>query len=231
MTDESASVAPCTNEQDPSDTRAESVENVIERARNGLHEGKVSVRDVVEALGRASFAPLLLVPALVVVTPASGIPLLSSICGISIALIAIQMLFGRAHVWLPDWIMRRSIPEARLAKAFDWLTPIARFLDRITRVRLRALVERPFLLVPQLLAFLSGAVMPLLEVLPFTSSMLGATVSLLAVGMVTRDGLLVVLGVLVIVATGITGYSLVTSDAVAATAGAVAKTAGTMAGH
>lgn len=225
MTDETAENAP----RPRFGARATSVMDVINRARGALHEGEVSVRDVVEALGRASFSPLLLVPALVVVTPASGIPLLSSICGISIALIAAQMALGRDHVWLPKWIMRRAAPKERMEAAFDWLEPLARFLDRITRVRLCGLVEKPFVKLPQILALLSGAVMPLLEVLPFTSSMLGATVTLLAVGMVTRDGLLVVLGMLVIVATIFTGHTLLTSDAMAATAGAVAETAGAVA--
>ncbi|MBV7378839.1 exopolysaccharide biosynthesis protein [Maritimibacter dapengensis] len=227
MTDETAESAP----RRRFGARANSVMDVIDRARGALRKGgdEVTVRDVVESLGKASFAPLLLVPALVVVTPASGIPLLSSICGISIALIAAQMVLGRDHVWLPKWIMRRGAPKARMETAFDWIAPIARFLDRITRQRLCALVEKPLLIVPQILAFLCGAVMPLLEVLPFTSSMLGATVSLLAVGMVTRDGLLVVLGVFVILATIYTGHSLLTSDAMAATAGALAETAGAMA--
>lgn len=221
MTDDSAPASARDDGPGSDDTRPESVQNVIARARRALHAGEVSVGDVVEALGRASFSPLLLVPALVVVTPASGIPLLSSICGISIALISIQMVVGRDHAWLPQWIMRRAVAEERLSRTFDFLTPIARFLDRITRVRFRPLVEKPFLIVPQLLAFLSGAVMPLLEVLPFTSSMLGATVSLLAVGMVTRDGLLVLIAIAIVVATVFTGHMLLTSDAVAATTGAV----------
>lgn len=199
--------------------RARSVSDVLERARGALHPGDVSVNDVVRALGRASFSPLLLLPALVVVTPASGIPLLSSICGISIALIALQMVLGRDHVWLPGWIMRRSVRRARLEKAFDWIEPTARFLDRVTRARLCALVEKPLIVIPQVLALLGGAIMPAMEILPFTSSMMGVTISLFAVGMVTRDGLLVLIGIALIGATGATGHWLLTSEAVAATLG------------
>lgn len=156
------------------------------------------MRDVVEALGRASFSPLLMLPAMVVVTPASGIPLLSTVCGISIAMIAFQMIVHRDHVWLPKWIMRRHAHKERIAKALDWLTPPARWLDKITKERMCILVEPPFLIVLQLICLAAGAMMPVLELVPFSSSMLGFAVAILAVAMVTRDGVLVLGGFIVI---------------------------------
>lgn len=180
-------------------TRPESVAGILNRARFSLDGDEVSVRDVVEAMGRASFAPLLMLPAMIVASPASGVPGLSSICGISIALIAFQMIARRDHVWLPDWIMRRHAPRDRIRKALDWLCPPALFLDRVTRQRVCMLVEPPVLIVPQIICLLAGAMMPMLELVPFTSSLLGFAVAVMAVAMVTRDGLLVLLGLSTIV--------------------------------
>ena len=87
---------------------------------------KITLQEMIAALGSASFAPILLLPALVIVTPLSGIPLLSSICGIGIALIAGQMLIGRRHLWLPRWIQSRSINSARLIRALHMLDRPAR---------------------------------------------------------------------------------------------------------
>ncbi|WP_298494912.1 exopolysaccharide biosynthesis protein [uncultured Maritimibacter sp.] len=179
---------------DASDLRPQSVCAILRRARGALHDGEVTLGEVVEALGRASFAPLIMLPALIVVTPASGIPLLSSICGITIALIAGQMLVQRDHIWLPRWLMRRSVSREKLQKALDWLDPIAAWVDRITKERLTPLVNPPFLYVLQLLCVAGGAVMPLMEFVPFTSSMMGVMVAFLSVAMVTRDGLLVLFG-------------------------------------
>ncbi|MEC7764387.1 MAG: exopolysaccharide biosynthesis protein [Pseudomonadota bacterium] len=190
-------------------TRPESVAGILNRARYSLDGDEVSVRDVVEAMGRASFAPLLMLPAMIVASPASGIPLLSSICGISIALISFQMIARRDHVWLPDWIMRRHAPKARIRKALDWLCPPALFLDRITQQRVTFLVEPPFLLIPQIICLLAGGVMPLLEFVPFTSSILGIAVSVMAVAMVTRDGLLVIAGLSAIVGAFALGQYLI----------------------
>jgi hypothetical protein len=183
-----------TEPHSPSDARPESIVNILNRARKALEGEEVSVREVVEALGRASFSPLLMLPALLVVTPASGIPLFSTICGVSIALISFQMIAHRKHVWLPGWIMRRHAHKERIAKGLDWLTPPARWLDRVTHERLCPLVEPPFLIVPQLICLAAGSMMPMLELVPFSSSILGFAVALMAIAMVTRDGLLVIVG-------------------------------------
>lgn len=187
-----------TTAHNPTHVRPESVSAILQRARRALEGDEVSVRDVVEALGRASFSPLLMLPALIIVTPVSGIPLFSTICGITIMLISFQMIAHRRHVWLPDWIMRRHAPRKRITKALDLLTPPARWLDRVTRERLRLLVEPPLLYLPQTLCLVSGAMMPLLEFVPFTASLAGFAVAVMAVAMVTRDGLLVLIGFLTI---------------------------------
>ncbi len=83
---------------------------VIERVMALSDAPTVSVRDLVTGFGEASFLPFLLVPALIVVSPLSGIPLLSTTCGTIIALIALQMLLPRrTHLWLPDVVMRQQI--------------------------------------------------------------------------------------------------------------------------
>lgn len=140
----------------------------------------------------------LLVPALIVVTPLSAIPGLSSIIGLSIALIAVQMVFGRDHVWLPDWIMQRRVARQRLDKALSVLDKPAGFVDRLTRQRLSWLVRPPLSWVPQSICMLCGLAMPFLELVPMSSTILGAAVSLFALAIVTADGLIAIFGLAII---------------------------------
>lgn len=162
----------------------------------------VSLRDVLEEIGNASFAPVLLLPALAVATPLSGIPLFSSLMGIVIFLIAGQMILRRKHPWLPDWVLRREVKGERLRSAFGYVQPVAKWVDKWTRRRLRWLIHRPFVFVPQLLCVLSGLVMPVLEFVPFSSSIMGTGVALMALGMMARDGVVVILGTLPYAAVG-----------------------------
>ena len=193
-----------------SDQELSSVVAVVDRLESSASGKTVTMREAVTALGEASFVPVLLAPALAVVTPMSGIPLFSSICGILIALVSIQMLVNRDHLWLPDWLMRRKVSSDKLKGGIDKMRGIARFLDRITRKRLRFFVARPFEWITEGACFLCGAVMPLLEFVPFTSSLVGAAVVLFSLSLLARDGLFALLGFCVIGAASWTGWTLAT---------------------
>lgn len=165
-----------------------------------------TVEALLADLGGASFGFSLLGPALIVVSPLSGIPGLSSLCGITIAIVAAQMVFGRRVIWLPAFIRNRAISRERLGKAIGWLRPPLRWLDHVTRPRLEWLLRPPFVLPLQATSLLCGAAMPLLELVPLTSSLLGLAVSLFAVAIVTRDGLVALLGLGVIGGAGIAAF-------------------------
>jgi len=167
---------------------------VIGRLRAAIVDERTEVRALIEALEQASFTPVLLLPALIIVSPLSGIPILPSICGISIALIVAQMLAGRRHLWLPDWILARSLDSGRLRKALDWLDKPAGWVDGATRHRLGALAEPPFRPLFLLACAACGLAMPALEILPFTSSILAGAVVLIALGLLVHDGLVALLG-------------------------------------
>lgn len=177
------------------DEAPDSLGEVIREARSGLGEEEVEVEHVIAAMGNASFAPVMLLPALLVLSPASGIPVLPSICGITIALIGAQMLFGRKHLWLPGWILRRKLNGPKTEKALATLEKPARWIDKHTGRRLPFLTRAPFDKLVILACILSGGVMPALELLPFTSSILGAAISVMTLGLLVRDGLLVLIGV------------------------------------
>ncbi|WP_342069842.1 exopolysaccharide biosynthesis protein [Yoonia algicola] len=168
------------------------INHVIDVAKGDF----VSVRDVIRSIGNASFAPMLLLPAVAVATPLSGIPFFSSIMGIVIFLVSIQMLLNRRHLWLPAWLLRRTVKGHIVRDAFAYLRPSARWIDARMNRRIQILVHRPFVFIPQLLCTVSGAMMPLMEFVPFSSSVLGVGVALLALGMVTRDGIVVLIGLL-----------------------------------
>ncbi|MBU2957340.1 MULTISPECIES: exopolysaccharide biosynthesis protein [unclassified Paracoccus (in: a-proteobacteria)] len=178
--------------------RQDGIEDLIERVGQAATGEKTSLREVVEALGQRSLSAYLLVPSLAVLSPLSGVPLFSTVCGVAIFLISAQMLMRRDHLWLPDMLMRRKVPSKRLEAAVRWMRGPARFLDRITARRLEFLVRRPFVWVTQAVCLIGGLVMPVLELVPFTSSILGGMVSLLALGMLARDGLFAILGFLMI---------------------------------
>ncbi|ANT59850.1 exopolysaccharide synthesis protein [Salipiger sp. CCB-MM3] len=178
----------------PVEQSSRPVGEIVDRLRDAASGDKVSLRDLVESFGESSFLPALMVPALLVVSPLSGIPLFSTFCGLLIAFIAGQMLISRRYLWLPDFLMSRSFDGAKARKAMDKLRKLSDWLDKHAKRRLRVMTSGPMRKVLQLICVLCGLAMPFLELVPFSSSILGVTVLCFATAMLVRDGLFATVG-------------------------------------
>ena len=181
------------------EARAETpVTDLVEDLVEQVGTGKLSVRDVFDTVGQKSLYAVLIVPALLVISPLSGVPLFSSVCGITIAFIAAQMLTNRRHLWLPDILMRQEVAGEQAERAIGNLPALADRLDRYSRPRMQFLVQPAGRTWIQLLCMLCGLVMPMLEIVPFSSSVLGLAVVLMATALLPRDGLYAVFGMILI---------------------------------
>lgn len=167
-----------------------SLGELLDRVRKASGRDAVTVADIVDAVGRHSLLPLMIVPAALAATPLSGIPGLTAVCGLAIALIAGQMLLSYDTVRLPGFVTRRQVEGARLRKVLDWARPVTDWVDRHTGGRMTWLFHRPFVYLPETLCLLTGLAMPALEVVPFSGSVAAAGVLLLALSLLTKDGLL-----------------------------------------
>ena len=155
---------------------------------------RVTMRDVMARLGTSSFSAIILVPALVLVTPLSGIPTLPTIGAIVIALATVQWLAGRRHLWLPEALLVQSLDADRLRRGLAWLDRPARWIDGITRPRVTILTKPPLNRIPLVLILICVLFWPLLELLPLVTTAGAVVVALFAFGIMTRDGLFVLAG-------------------------------------
>lgn len=186
----------------PDDNDLDTMEAVLDTIADAGDGRRVSVEDIVNEIGDDAFGPLMLIPALVAVTPASGIPGLTATCGLIIALVAVQMVIARKALWLPGFLLRRTMPRSKLDTARDWLAKPARLIDRLTGKRLSFLVKPPFSVVPATICLAAGLIMPFLELIPFSGSVMAGAVSLFALSFVTEDGILSVLATALVATAG-----------------------------
>lgn len=177
----------------------QAISEVLEILEEAGDPDRVSVRQIVEAMGDRSFAAILLVPALLLVSPLSGIPGSPTIAGAIIALILVQMLLGRSSLWLPEVLASRRLPTRRFKAALKWLRgPVGR-VEPLIRERLAWLTVRPWNYVALWLCLAVTAVMPLMELVPFFASGAGLAISLFAAGLLARDGVVLLFGYGVVV--------------------------------
>ncbi|MBQ0778374.1 MAG: exopolysaccharide biosynthesis protein, partial [Pseudomonas sp.] len=109
---------------------------------------------------------------------------------------------GRKHFWLPGFILNRSGAQSKLIKALDWLKPTARRVDRMIKPRLNFMLHPSSTYLIAGLCVMVGAALPFLELVPFSSSIVGLALAILGLALVARDGLLVLIAVSFIGAAG-----------------------------
>lgn len=172
--------------------RTDSLEALLARIGETAEEAdRVTLELVLERMGRRSFGSALLTAGLITLAPLIGdIPGVPTIMGILVVLTAGQMLFGRDRLWLPDRLLARTVSREKLEVALRWLRPAARVLDRVIGPRFEAILAFGGGRAIAAVCFLIGAVMPLLEVIPFSATAAGVLLTLLSLALVTRDGLL-----------------------------------------
>jgi hypothetical protein len=118
----------------------------------------------------------------------------STLLSLPILLLAPQIALGREVPWLPRKLVEHPLKRDDLRGLFRKLTPIVRRMELVTRPRLEILFapagERLVGVVCTLLALVLVLPIPLGNLAP------GATVAVLSLALLQRDGLLALLGYL-----------------------------------
>lgn len=189
------------------DGSPEGLEEVVDQLEEKAEaeDETVTVREALDAFEGRTFGPLLVLPALVALTPPLGmIPSVPTIMGLIVVLIAGQYMFGRTHPWVPGFIGERSVKRKKVLSAVEKSRPWAEWVDGFLGQRLQVLVEGPMESVIAGLCILLALTMPAAELLPGLAAVPAAAILFLGLAITARDGLLGSLGILV--AVGGIGY-------------------------
>ncbi|MGO4523540.1 exopolysaccharide biosynthesis protein [Microvirga sp. 2MCAF35] len=155
---------------------------------------RLTVRQIMTVLQDRAFALLIVLLGLPNCLPMP--PPIPLVCGLLLALVAIQITFGREAPWLPRQLMNRSVARTDVERAVNRAIPVFRRLERISRPRMTVL-DTP------LSMRLMGAVililaLGLLFAPPFVGQIpLGLAVCLVGLGLVERDGLVIIGGMII----------------------------------
>ncbi|MCZ4351876.1 exopolysaccharide biosynthesis protein [Roseovarius aestuarii] len=162
----------------------------------GQGNDEVRVGDMIEALGRRGFGPLLFVPAMIELSPIGGIPGVPTVLALIIALIAVQIILGRSHFWLPDILERQTVSGKALSKAAGVLNPVAQRMDSWFGGRLPAMVGPWVQRLAAAAVIAHCATVPPLEIIPFASSVPMLSIALIGLAMMAGDGVLMLMALI-----------------------------------
>jgi hypothetical protein len=130
-------------------------------------------------------------------------PPIPLVCGLLLALVAAQIAAGWSSPWLPRVLLARSIRQEDVARAVGRALPTLKRLEHWSRPRM-SFLESPLAL--RLIGFnLLALALGLLVAAPVIGQIpLGIAVCLVGLGLVQRDGVLILAGFLI----GVLGLAL-----------------------
>lgn len=156
--------------------------------------GRLTVADIVSVLGDRAFAILVVLLGLPNCLPMP--PPIPLVCGLLLALVALQLVAGRPSPWLPAALLRRSIPQEAVERAVGRALPVLQKLERWSKPRIELLEST---LALRLIGFVLFALaLGLIVAAPVIGQIpLGLAVCLIGLGLVERDGIVVMAGMAV----------------------------------
>lgn len=153
-------------------------------------EDNIKIGTLLKSVDSGGFALLNLILSLILFIPTP--PPIATISAILIIFLSFQMILGLKEVWLPNFIVNKSIKRTTLALIVGKSSIYLSKMEKITRRRFvfmeSDIMQRIIGLIILILAILS--LTPIL----FANSMPGISIILISFGMLNKDGLMVILG-------------------------------------
>ncbi len=170
------------------DNENQTLLQVLRRLSDAAGEAGLAVHEIRDRLDERAYGLLVLILAIPCLVP--GLYGLPQVVGIAIIILAFQLLVGRKEPWLPRWFLQLRAKASWLKGMADFAEARLGWLERLSRPRLTFFSVGPgekFAAIFMILATLT-------IILPLTNTIPSIALSLLAVGLIQRDGLFVLAG-------------------------------------
>lgn len=151
----------------------------------------ISFGDLLATLHGRAFGALMIIFAFPNILPSP--PGLAGVLGLPLVILSAQMMMGR-RPWLPPFIARRSLPRAKLQALFTRATPWLARAERLLRHRLTPLTTAPAQRAIGLVCLILSLV--LILPVPFGNMLPSIAICLFALGVLERDGVWIIGGLL-----------------------------------
>ena len=177
-------------------------EALLERLCEATDDEDISVRELLNAVGRRAYGPVIMLLGFVSISPLTIVPGATWLVAVLILVIAIQIVLGMQFPWVPKKVLETQFQKKFLTQGVEAALPWAKRIDKFTRPRLTFLTASPFIQFVALGCVAAALVTFPLSFFPFAPVLPGIAILLFGVGLAARDGFFLILsGVALAVAT------------------------------
>ena len=172
---------------------SQSISAFIQTRLEAFTEKDVTLKQLVNQFGQRSVDLALVLFGLLAMLPISFIPGFSTILAVIIILLVWQLLSREPTLWLPKAVATRQIPIAKIRQAVVKVLPKIAAVEKLIKPRLLLFSGRLGQWVVGIVIVFQAVLLML--PIPFSNFFYGLFIVCLALGLLEKDGLLVLIGI------------------------------------
>ena len=168
--------------------------DMLDRLEQAGAGNSITFGEILDVFGKRSYGPVLLIPSLFAILPVVGaLPGVSILTAFIALFVSVEMTMGRKHPWLPNILLRRNFRRAHIATAARWSKPKAAWIERWIHPRLEFLARPGFAWLTSVTALILSVGMLIGAIVPGGIVPPALVMILLALGLTTYDGVLILI--------------------------------------
>lgn len=173
-------------------TKVNNLSSLMHSLVNETSGDVITARDMLNAVGRRSYGPVLLLLGFISISPLTIIPGANWLVALLILVISLQILIGMRYPWLPSRLLKFEFRRGDLLKGVEMSEGYVRRIDAVLRPRLTFLTDPPFAQAIALVCIGAALVSFPLGFIPFGPVLPGLAVLLFGLGLTARDGFVLI---------------------------------------
>lgn len=172
-----------------------SISDIFKKIDRELTSDKISISDILEAVHERGFGMLILILSIPMALPIPVPPGINILLASPLILLTAQQAIGRHTIWLPKWMLGKTIKRTKLSSMIKTIIPWSQRFEKLAKPRIEFITLGMF---SRLIGVL-GLIMALAICipLPLTNTVPSLGIALMSVGVIMRDGLAVLSGAII----------------------------------
>ncbi len=175
------------------ETNRRSLCGLLDRLAEETRGEAVTVRDLLAIVGPRSYGPIIVILGFAAVSPLTIIPGATWVIALITLLFTGQIVAGFRRPWIPERLLGFKFKRDHLLAGAKGIRGWAEVFDRILAPRVPFLTRQPFIRLIALLCVAAALVTFPLGFVPFGPLLPGLTILIFGIGLMARDGAVILL--------------------------------------
>lgn len=155
----------------------------------------ISIGDIKNSLHERGFGVLMAIAALPLCIPVPVPPGYTTLFAIPLFILSVQMIWRMDAPWIPHWLANKTIKRKTLARMVERAAPLLRKIERLLKARLSFAGSPIGEQVIGVFAFIFTVSIAI--PLPLTNLPPGYGILIMSLGLLSKDGLTIIIGMLI----------------------------------